>query len=212
MLFSATFPEYVYNFAHKFAKNPNEITLSVEQLTLEGIKQYYMDCIDENHKYEVLCGLYDLLTVSQSIIFCRMRVTAEKIAKRMKAQGHNVGFLHGNMTSGERDKVIDDFRRGEFKVLITTNVISRGIDISQVSLVVNYDMPLDRNNDPDAEVYLHRIGRTGRFGRFGISVIFVHDNETFQNMRFLEDHFKINIERVPTEDWEEVERVFKKDL
>jgi ATP-dependent RNA helicase DDX19/DBP5 len=143
-------------------------------------------------------------------VLLQRRTTAYEISSRMKSQGHSVGSIHGNMDSAERDKAIDEFRQGNFKVLITTNLIARGIDISQVSLVVNYDMPLNQYGNPNPEVYLHRIGRTGRYGRIGISVIFVHDNQTYQDMKYLEYHFKINIERVPTEDWEEVERIFKK--
>lgn len=130
----------------------------------------------------------------------------------MKEQGHSVGCIHGNMTSTERDIIIDDFRRAKFKVLISTNLVSRGIDIRQVSLVVNYDMPLDVRGYPDAEVYLHRIGRTGRFGRVGVSLVFVHDQKTFDYMKFLEHHFKVHIQRVPTEDWQEAEKIFKSVL
>ncbi|KAI8883223.1 DEAD-domain-containing protein [Backusella circina FSU 941] len=209
LLFSATFPENVRRFAYKFAPDANEITLKREELSVDAIKQFYMDCTNEAHKYEVLCNLYDLLTVSQSIIFCKRRETAQEIARRMSEQGHAVGSLHGGMTSQERDKIMDEFRRGEFKVLITTNVLARGIDILQVSLVVNYDMPLDARNDPDPEAYLHRIGRTGRFGRIGVSINFVHDKRSWEQMRFMEDHFERTIERVPTDDWEEVERILK---
>ncbi|KAI8974456.1 P-loop containing nucleoside triphosphate hydrolase protein [Pilobolus umbonatus] len=209
LLFSATFPEHVRTFAYKFAPDSNEISLKQEELSVDAIKQYYMDCSTEQDKYEVLCRLYDLLTVSQSIIFCKRRETAFEIAKRMTEQGHAVVCLHGGMASDERDKVMDDFRRGEFKVLVTTNVLSRGIDILQVTLVINYDMPLDSRGDPDPEVYLHRIGRTGRFGRIGVSINFVHDKTSWEQMRFMEDYFNKSIERVPTEDWEEAERILK---
>lgn len=168
-----------------------------------------MDCHDEDHKYSVLCNIYDLLTVSQSIIFCKRRDTADEITARMKELGHSVGCIHGRMSSTERDSIIDDFRCGQFKVLISTNLVSRGIDISQVTLVVNYDMPLDMKGFPDAEVYLHRIGRTGRFGRIGTSVVFVHDQKTYEDMKYLEHYFHVNIRRVPTEDWQEAEAVFK---
>ncbi|KAG1445929.1 hypothetical protein G6F56_009742 [Rhizopus delemar] len=209
LLFSATFPEHVRKFSSKFAPGANEITLANHELSVDVIKQFYMDCQDEEQKYDVLCNLYELLTVSQSIIFCRRRETAFEIGERMRSQGHATACLHGLMTPEERDRIMDDFRRGEFKVLITTNVISRGIDILQVSLVVNYDMPLDGRGFPDPEAYLHRIGRTGRFGREGVSIIFVHDKPSWKQMKFLEEHFQRSIERVPTEDWEEVERILK---
>lgn len=127
----------------------------------------------------------------------------------MRELGHLVGCIHGEMTPDQRDVVIDDFRRGIFKVLVTTNLISRGIDISTVSLVINYDIPLDRTGNPDAEVYLHRIGRTGRFGHTGISIIFVHDEVTFHYAKYLEDYFKVKMRRIPTEDWQAIEKIFK---
>ncbi|ORX54146.1 putative DBP5-RNA helicase [Hesseltinella vesiculosa] len=212
VLFSATFPDHVRRFAERFARNANEISLKREELSVDSIKQFYVDCDSEQHKYEVLVNLYDLLTVSQSIIFCKQRNTADNIATRMTDQGHSVVALHGQMAPDERDKVMDDFRRGEFKVLITTNVIARGIDIMQVSLVVNYDLPLDKSGYPDYEAYLHRIGRTGRFGRTGVSINFVHDRESWEKMTMIEEHFHRNIERIPTDNWEEVEQKLKKVL
>ncbi|KAG0165819.1 RNA helicase required for poly(A+) mRNA export [Apophysomyces sp. BC1015] len=212
ILFSATFPDHVRKFATRFAPEANEISLKREELSVDAIKQFFMDCDSEEHKYEVLCNLYDLLTVSQSIIFCKRRDTADEIARRMSSQGHAVVSLHGKMEPEERDKVMDDFRRGEFKVLITTNVLARGIDILQVTLVINYDMPLDQRGQPDYEAYLHRIGRTGRFGRQGVSINFVHDQKSCQQMEAIQNHFQREIQRVPTDDWEAVEKQLKKVL
>ncbi|ORZ02424.1 P-loop containing nucleoside triphosphate hydrolase protein [Syncephalastrum racemosum] len=211
VLFSATFPENVRRFAPRFAENANEISLRREEESVDTIKQFYMDCRDEGHKYDVLCNLYDLLTVSQSIIFCQHRNTAEEIARRMAELGHAVCALHGAMDTEVRDRAMDDFRRGEYKVLITTNVLSRGIDVLQVSLVINYDMPLDGHHMPDPEVYLHRVGRTGRFGRTGISINFVHDRRSWENMRAIEDHFGKPIKPIQTDDWEEVEKILKSE-
>ncbi|GAA5812006.1 hypothetical protein MFLAVUS_005453 [Mucor flavus] len=209
VLFSATFPEHVRKFAARLAPNANEISLKREELSVKAIKQFYMDCNSEEHKYETLCNIYDLLTVSQSIVFCKRRGSADKIAQLMKSQGHLVGSLHGTMSSEERDHLMDDFRRGIFKVLISTNVLSRGIDISLVSLVVNYDLPLDVLDQVDFEAYLHRIGRTGRFGRTGVSIILVDSKNTWRQMRQIERHFCKEIEHVPTEDWQQVEKIFK---
>ncbi|KAI9493271.1 P-loop containing nucleoside triphosphate hydrolase protein [Zychaea mexicana] len=209
VLFSATFPDNVRKFAPRFAPDANEISLRREELSVDTIKQFYMDCQNEEHKYEVLCNLYDILTVSQSIIFCRRRETADEIARRMTEQGHAVLSLHGMMSPEERDEVMDHFRRGESKVLVTTNVLSRGIDIMQISVVINYDMPLDHYNNPEPETYLHRVGRTGRFGRTGASINFVHDRESWEHMNAIEEHFQKRIERVPTDNWEQVERILK---
>lgn len=130
----------------------------------------------------------------------------------MTKEGHSVVSLHGKLEPAERDLVMDKFRSGESKVLITTNVIARGIDILQVTLVINYDMPTDANGRPDPETYLHRIGRTGRFGRTGVSINFVHDKRSWGEMHAIEQHFHKEIQRVPTDDWEEVEKMLKKCL
>lgn len=150
--------------------------LKTEELSVDGIKQFYLDCTSEAQKFEVLVELYSLLTVGQSIIFVQVshlllrqldcllttlqrRATADSVAARMTAEGHKVTSLTGNHQTGDRDQTIDDFRDGKTKVLITTNVIARGIDILQVNLVVNYDLPLTVSGEPDVETYLHRIGK-----------------------------------------------------
>lgn len=209
VLFSATFPEEVEGFATKFAPGANEIRLKTEELSVDGIKQLYMDCKSEQDKYDVLTDLYGILTIGQSIIFVRKRETADKVAARMTAEGHQVIALHGQKDGGERDAIMDDFRQGRKKVLITTNVIARGIDVLQVNMVVNYDMPTDGNGKPDPETYLHRIGRTGRFGRLGVSVNFVHDRRSFEEMKAIQDFLGRPMTRVPTDDLEELERVVK---
>lgn len=167
ILFSATFPDHVRNFASKFAPDANKIELKRNELAVDSIRQFYMDCKSEEHKYEILVSLYHLLTIGQSIIFCQQRRTADRIAQRMTAEGHKVASLHGAKEGSERDAIIDGFREGREKVLITTNVISRGIDVLQVNMVVNYDLPLMNDREgtggggdlqPDIETYIHRIG------------------------------------------------------
>ncbi|KAI7862709.1 P-loop containing nucleoside triphosphate hydrolase protein [Spinellus fusiger] len=209
VLFSATYAEHVGVFAHRFAPNADELSLKRSELSVDGIMQFYMDCSDEEQKYDVLCNLYDLLTVSQSIIFCRRRESADEIARRMTETGHAVVSLHGAMSPEERDMVMDGFRRGEFKVLITTNVLARGIDILQVTLVINYDMPQTYGGGVDAEAYLHRVGRTGRFGRKGVSINFVHDRKSWEEMHAMEVYFGRTICRLGTDDWEEVDKTLK---
>lgn len=212
ILFSATFPTEVEGFAKRFAPSANELRLKTEELSVEGIKQLYMDCDSEEHKYDVLLELYGLLTIGQSIIFCKRRDTADKIAQKMQAEGHSVASLHGALTPEERDRVIDSFREGKSKILLTTNVIARGIDISQVNMVVNYDMPLDSKGRPDPETYLHRIGRTGRFGRVGVSINFTHDRRSWEEMNAIQQYFGKPMIKVPTDDLEELERVVKDAL
>ncbi|POW09650.1 hypothetical protein PSTT_06695 [Puccinia striiformis] len=215
VLFSATFPEHVRKYASKFAPNANEIKLKKDELTLEGIKQFYMDCNNVEHKYEVLVELYHLLTVGQSIIFAQERRTADEIARRMNQDGHKVAVLHGAQMGEGRDQTIDDFREGRSKVLVTTNVVARGIDISQVNLVVNYDLPQDPQKGADAETYLHRIGRTGRFGRKGISINFIHDPRSYQDMMKIKDELQISDEqlvKVDTKDFDDMEKTLKAAL
>jgi|SRR6266404_778033 len=166
ILFSATFPDHVRTFASKFAPSANKIELKRNELAVDSIRQFYMDCKSEEHKYEVLVSLYHLLTIGQSIIFCQQRRTADRIAQRMTVEGHKVASLHGAKEGSERDLIIDGFREGREKVLITTNVISRGIDVLQVNMVVNYDLPMMNDREgassgemhPDIETYIHRIG------------------------------------------------------
>ncbi|KAI8054124.1 ATP-dependent RNA helicase DBP5 [Syncephalis plumigaleata] len=212
VLFSATYADRVKEFAARFAPNANQISLKQEELSVEGIKQFFMDCKDEGHKFDILVALYTLLTIGQSIIFVKRRDTADRIAQRMSAEGHAVISLHGKQEPAERDFVIDSFRKGDSKVLITTNVLARGIDISQVNMVVNYDLPIDGAGNPDPETYLHRIGRTGRFGRTGVSINFVHDRESWEHMNQIEQFFNRPITRVPTDDFEELERILRKAI
>ncbi|CAL1716948.1 unnamed protein product [Somion occarium] len=220
ILFSATFPDNVRNFANKFAPNANKIELKRNELSVTNIRQFYMDCKSEEHKYDVLVSLYHLLVIGQSIIFCQHRHTADRISQRMTAEGHKVASLHGAKDAQERDTIIDRFREGKEKVLITTNVIARGIDILQVNMVVNYDLPLLNERDhgnrndvrPDIETYIHRIGRTGRFGRKGISVNFVHDKRTWSQMEQIEQATGKHIVRIQTTDLDTMEEQMKKAL
>ncbi|CAG8579238.1 14320_t:CDS:2 [Gigaspora margarita] len=213
VLFSATYSNEVRSFATRFAPNANQFSLKVEELSVKTIKQFYMDCKNEDHKVEVLDDLYTLLTIGQSIIFVQKRETADRIAKRMTEKGHKVINLHGGLSTAERDEVMDGFRKGSAKVLITTNVLSRGIDVLQVNLVINYDIPMDlTGRNPDFETYLHRIGRTGRFGRTGVSINFVHDAVSWEMVQAIQKHFQREIVKVPTDDWDTVEKILRKEV
>ncbi|KAI9842924.1 MAG: RNA helicase required for poly(A+) mRNA export [Sclerophora amabilis] len=210
VLFSATFPDTVVRYANKFAANANQITLKHEELTVEGIKQLYLDCPTEQDKYDVLVKLYGLMTIGSSIIFVKRRDTATQITERMVKEGHKVATLHSAFEGRERDQVIDSFRSGQAKVLITTNVLARGIDVQTVSMVINYDVPEDAQGNADPQTYLHRIGRTGRFGRVGVSISFVHDKRSWKQLADIQKFFKVDMFRVDTNDWDEVEKVVKR--
>ncbi|KAF1985160.1 DEAD-domain-containing protein [Aulographum hederae CBS 113979] len=212
VLFSATFPEAVEKYALHFAPNANELRLKHDELTVEGIKQFFFDCDGEEHKYQTLVRFYGLMTIASSIIFVKRRDTAAEIERRMIGDGHKVAQLTGALEGADRDKVIDSFRTGEAKVLITTNVLSRGIDVQSVSIVINYDIPeLERpRGAPDPETYLHRIGRTGRFGRVGVAINFLSDAASFSRLQSITSYFKAEITPLPTDDWDEVEEQVKK--
>ncbi|KAI9724659.1 MAG: RNA helicase required for poly(A+) mRNA export [Chrysothrix sp. TS-e1954] len=209
VLFSATFPDIVAQYAAKFAPAANSLTLRHEELTVEGIRQLYMDCDSESEKYNVLVKLYGLMTIGSSIIFVKRRDTAAEIERRMIAEGHSVASLTGALEGQERDRIIDAFRNGQAKVLITTNVLSRGIDVQTVSMVVNYDIPEGERGRADPETYLHRIGRTGRFGRVGVAISFVYDKKSWQALHDITNFFNIVPEKIDTSDWDEVETRIK---
>ncbi|KAG0301923.1 RNA helicase required for poly(A+) mRNA export [Dissophora globulifera] len=198
IFFSATWDDTVDKFAHRFITGlSNQIRLETYQLTLEYVKQFFIDCDSEDDRFQVLVGLYGIMTISQSIIF--KRAMAEKISTKMILNHHQVSFLHGGLEPEERDDVMDEFRSGRTKVLVTTNVLARGIDVERVNMVINYDLPLDNDGKPDPNTYLHRIGRTGRFGRLGVSVNFVHDHSSQEVLAEFQNHFDREILRVPTE-------------
>jgi len=193
LLFSATYADEVRRLAEKLAPDANQITVKRKELSLKSIKQYYFDCTKDGHdgRFNVLSDIYGYLTIGQSIIFVRTRRDAADLTARMRAEGHTVGLLYGGqMTPEERDRVIDEFRGGTTKVLITTNVLARGLDILQVTVVINYDLPTDQNDHhADAPTYMHRIGRTGRFGNKGVAINFVHDQHSRMVLKELEEYY-----------------------
>ena len=212
VLFSATFADKVRAYAKKVVPEANTLELQRNEVNIAAIKQLYMDCKDENHKYEVLCELYGLLTIGSSIIFVATKRTANLLYGKLKEEGHQVSILHGDLLSQERDRLIDDFREGRSKVLITTNVLARGIDIPTVSMVVNYDLPTLPNGQADPATYVHRIGRTGRFGRTGVAISFISDKKSYNILSSIQRYFNLEMTRVPTDDWDEVEKIVKKVL
>ncbi|KAG7123163.1 ATP-dependent RNA helicase dbp-5 like protein [Verticillium longisporum] len=212
LLFSATFPDKVMGFAEKFAQGADQIRLKHTELTVSGISQMYIDCDSEDSKYENLVKLYGLMTIGSSVIFVRTRESANEIQKRMEADGHRVAALHGAFDGNDRDRLLEEFRSGRSKVLLTTNVLARGIDVSSVSMVINYDIPMKGRGDtePDPETYLHRIGRTGRFGRIGVSISFVSDKKSFQALSAIAELYQIDLVQLDTSDWDSAEEAVQK--
>lgn len=208
LLFSATFPDKVNAYAEKFAPNAHSMKLQRQNLTVKGIVQMFMDCPSESDKYDILVKLYSLMTIGSSVIFVKTRESASIIEQRMVGDGHQVSALHGAFDGNERDRLLEDFRAGRSKVLITTNVMARGIDVSSVSMVINYDIPMKGPNDaePDPETYLHRIGRTGRFGRVGVSISFVSDKKSFSALQSITEEYGIDLVQLTPDDWDRTER------
>ncbi|CDO94954.1 unnamed protein product [Kluyveromyces dobzhanskii CBS 2104] len=213
VLFSATFDDGVRQYAKKIIPTAVSLELQKNEVNVSAIKQLFMDCDNEEHKYTVLSELYGLLTIGSSIIFVKTKQTANLLYAKLKKEGHQVSILHGDLQSQDRDRLIDDFREGRSKVLITTNVLARGIDIPTVSMVVNYDLPTLPNGQADPSTYVHRIGRTGRFGRSGVAISFVHDKKSYEVLSAIQEYFDdIEITNVPTDDVDEMESIVKKAL
>ena len=189
-LFSATMPEEILEISQRFMRDPIRILVKRDELTLEGIKQFYIAVEREDWKLETLCDLYTTLTITQAIIYCNTRRKVDWLTDKMSQQNFTVSSMHGDMTGEERSLIMKEFRSGSSRVLITTDLLARGIDIQQVSLVINYDMPPNREN------YIHRIGRSGRFGRKGVAINFVTTDDT-RALREIEAFYNTQIDEMP---------------
>ena len=177
VLFSATMPPELYTLTEKFMRSPVNIQVKAEQLTLEGIQQHYIALDDDVQKYLTMKDLFKTISVSQCIIFCNSTKRVADLHEAMLFDGFPVCCIHSGMEKGDRDKAYQDFKAGVHRVLISSNVTARGIDIQQVSTVINFDMP------QDVHIYLHRIGRSGRWGRKGVGINFI----TRRDMRIKKD-------------------------
>ncbi|XP_041712489.1 ATP-dependent RNA helicase DDX19B-like isoform X2 [Coregonus clupeaformis] len=207
LLFSATFEDSVWKFAERVVPDPNIIKLKREEETLDTIKQYYVLCSDKEEKFTALCNIYGAITIAQAMIFCHTRRTAGWLAAELTKEGHVVALLSGEMTVEQRAAVIERFREGKEKVLVTTNVCSRGIDVEQVSVVINFDLPMDKDGNADNETYLHRIGRTGRFGKRGLAVNMIDSKHSMNILNQIEEHFNKKINKLDTDDLDEIEKI-----
>jgi len=189
-LFSATMPEEILEISQRFMRDPIRILVKRDELTLEGIKQFYIAVEREDWKLETLCDLYETLTITQAIIYCNTRRKVDWLTDKMGGRDFTVSSMHGDMEQQERDLIMREFRSGSSRVLITTDLLARGIDVQQVSLVINYDLPGNREN------YIHRIGRSGRFGRKGVAINFVAEEDK-RVMKDIESFYNTNIEEMP---------------
>jgi translation initiation factor 4A len=190
ILLSATMPGDVLEVTTKFMNDPVKILVKKEELTLEGIRQFYVTVEREDWKLDTLCDLYETLTITQAVIFCNTRRKVDWLTEKMRGRDFTVSAMHGDMDQKERDVIMKEFRTGSSRVLITTDLLARGIDVQQVSLVINYDLPNNREN------YIHRIGRGGRFGRKGVAINFVTDDDR-RTLRDIEQFYNTTVQEMP---------------
>ena len=192
-LFSATVPETLEQLTTRFMRNPIKILVKSEQLTLQGIAQYYIRLDSDEHKYSTIKDLFEGLTISQAIIYCNSTRRVDDLEEAMVQDNFPVKKIHGKMDESERKEVHKDFKNGGCRVLITSDIFARGIDIQQVSVVINFDVPKSEHT------YLHRIGRSGRWGRKGIAINFVtrHDGA---KLKHFEEFYNTQIGEMPG-DW-----------
>jgi translation initiation factor 4A len=183
-------PQDVLEVTTKFMRDPVRILVKKAELTLEGIKQFYIAVEKEDWKLDTLSDLYETVTITQAVIFCNTRRKVDWLTDKLQARDFTVSAMHGDMEQTQRDVIMKEFRSGSSRVLIATDLLARGIDVQQVSLVINYDLPANREN------YIHRIGRGGRFGRKGVAINFVTADDV-RMMREIEQFYSTQIEEMP---------------
>lgn len=189
-LFSATMAKDVIEVANSMLRNPVKILVDAKEVPLDGIKQLYVELEKENWKFDVLCDLYSQLTISQALVYVNERKKADLLAEKMAQQGFPLSVIHGEMDVNERKKRMAEFRSGEVRVMISTDMLARGIDVQQVSLVINYELPIEKEN------YIHRIGRAGRFGRKGVTINLISPEDKRAKDE-IEQHWSINMLPLP---------------
>ena len=190
-LFSATLPDSISTLTSSLLKDPVNIVMKTEQLVLDGIKQFFVTINNDKQKFEVLTDIFERLVLSQTIIYCNSVGRVNELFEAMKNENYPVCHIHSEMNKEQRKESFDEFKNGKYRVLISSNVTARGIDIQQVNIVINFDLPRDPNT------YLHRIGRSGRWGRKGIGINFVTPKDV-SNLKFIENHYDIRMEELPS--------------
>jgi len=189
-LFSATMTDDTHAIAGKFMKNPLTVKLQKEEVNLAGIQQFKVSVQKEDYKLETLLDLMKIISISQAIIFCNTKQKVMSLVQHLTDMKQSIVCIHGEMEQKERNEIMKKFRIGEYRILISTDLTARGIDVQQVSLVINYDIPRNREN------YMHRIGRCGRFGRKGIALNFVTDSDVEQ-MNAIDEFYHLGITNLP---------------
>jgi superfamily II DNA/RNA helicase len=200
-LFSATLKDDTLSIAEKFMKKPVIIEVKKEEVNLEGIKQYYIDVVKEEHKFGTLIDLYKCISLNLVIIYCNNKQKLMKLADELisikKEIDISFGVIHGDIEQEERNKIMNQFKLGNYRMLLSTDLLARGIDIQQLSLVINYDIPINREN------YMHRIGRTGRYGRKGVALNFITERDAYA-VKDIEEFYHIHIQQLP----DQIDQIF----
>jgi len=191
-LFSATYSDELEELSKSFMHNPTQIRVKAEELTLQGIAQYYINLLDDVQKYETVKDIFGSLTISQAIIYCNSTHRVDDLSEAMKTDNFPVEKIHGKMTEQERKDNYSKFKKGSCRVLITSDLFARGIDVQQVSIVINFDIPKNEHT------YLHRIGRSGRWGRKGIAINFQTRQDSTKLKRF-SDYYHTEIVEMPSD-------------
>ena len=191
-LFSATMSDDFFMLTDNFMRNPIKILVKNDELTLEGISQYYIYMERDYYKFDALCDLYGSFSISQSILYCNSKRTVEFLQSKLTENNFSNAYIHGDMTLDQRKDIMVRFRTGEIRMLISTDLLCRGIDVQQVSLVINYEVPYRIEN------YIHRIGRSGRFGRKGIAINFANDRE-LKMIKDIERYYSTSVEVFPSD-------------
>jgi len=189
-LFSATMNDDMMDITEHFMDNPTKLLIENENLTLDGIKQFYVNVQNDLWKFETFCDLYNMISVSQTIVYVNSIKRGKDLKAELETKNFTVSLLHRDMSSLDRQKIMENFRAGETRILVSTDLLSRGIDIQQISIVVNYDIPKNK------ACYLHRIGRSGRFGKKGVAINLMSRYEE-KTLNDIEYHYKITIPELP---------------
>ena len=190
-LFSATLPNEIQSLTEKFMREPIKILVKTEQVTLEGIRQFYVAIENDNQKYDTLKDLFEQISVSQCIIYCNSIKRVTDLCEALQKDNFPVGCIHSGMEKEDRQKSYDDFIKGGSRVLISSNLTARGIDVQQVSTVINFDL------SNDIHTYIHRIGRSGRWGRKGMGINFITRRDV-RKIKEIEEYYETQIEELPS--------------
>ena len=196
VMFSATMPKAIMDIARNFQKDARIIKVVRKELTVSNIEQFYYEVRPKN-KTEVLCRLIDIYNPRLSVVFCNTKRQVDELISELKGRGYFADGIHGDMKQQQRDRVMDDFRSGKVDILIATDVAARGIDVDDVDMVFNYDIPQDE------EYYVHRIGRTGRAGRSGMALSFISGKEVYK-LKDIERYCKTKILAKPVPSLDDV--------